>query len=251
MKSLLPFLFLAASCPPIPIPSPSPTSTPPVTTLPSPIPTCAPCPSIEPAPGPVCPLEGQTLDPKTWCGCYDWVMMDTPTLTGKWIFAGSCSTPSPEPTPTPTPTPSTLKCPPFSSVTGRLFVCLDKNFNISKNPDGSPKPVVNGHCTVDTTQRFGGHQPCDSDHPCPPPNGRTDCADPRGQSWTWSVPSDKCNVQAPGDGGTGYQLECKKLRSGKATWKACIQHDAKDGRGEPFRYDGNAKKCVEGTYNVQ
>lgn len=167
-----------------------------------------------------------------------------------------CSSPEPCPSSTPTPTPiptppSDLKCPPFSSVTGRLFVCLDKNFNFSKNPDGSPKPVVDGHCTIDTTQRFGGHNPCDPDHPCPPPDGRTDCADPRGQTWSYNVPSDKCNVQAPGDDGTGYQLECKKLRAGKATWKACIQHDAHDGRGVPFQFDGSAKKCVEGTYEVK
>lgn len=194
------------------IPPPSPPSLPPSTTL---IPSPSPIPTCAPCP--------------------------------------PCESPSPSPLPTPsaTPTPSDIKCPPFSSVTGRLFVCLDKNFNISKKPDGTPKPVVGGHCTIDTTQRFGGHQPCDPDHPCPPPNGRTDCADPRGQTWTFNVPSDKCNVQAPGDNGLGYQLECKKLRAGKATWKACIQHDAHDGRGEPFRYDNNPKKCVEGSYDIR
>lgn len=47
------------------------------------------------APGPICPLEGQSANPTTWCGCWE----NGGRTNGEWKYTGDCKPAEPEPEP--------------------------------------------------------------------------------------------------------------------------------------------------------
>lgn len=210
-------------------------------TPPAPAPTPTPCPSPTPCP---CGETGEVGPPP----CPAPICAECPPPP-----------PSPSPSPSPasppsTPPPPARACPAFVRVGGGLHNCFDQFFQPIPGCQQRKEIPVGGGFVIDTTQRFAGCPrgcPCDEGHPC---DGRTDCADPRGQAWSWEGPTANCQVaNSPADDPTrGYQLNCKRFSEGGVfRWEACVPDDGRTGRGEPWKYAPDAERCVSGEVRVQ